>query len=93
MLMTGAFVFVQSKLGRAYDVAKLIGKINGVKWACAVTGVYDVIACLEMPDMNSLSNLVIKKIQPIEGIERTHTAVIVSGEAGSIGIRTDFADR
>jgi len=90
MLMVGAFVFVQSKLGRAYDVAKLIGNVDGVKWACAVTGVYDVIAYLEMPNMNSLSNLVITKIQPIEGIERTHTAVIVSSEGGSIAIPTDF---
>jgi len=90
MLMVGAFVFVQSKLGKAYDVAKLIGNFKGVKWACAVTGVYDVIACLEMPNMNSLSNLVISKIQPIEGIERTHTAVIVSSEGGDIAIPTGF---
>ncbi len=88
--MVGAFVLVQSKLGRAYDVAKSIGEINGVKWACAVTGVYDVIAYLEMSGMKSLSNLVIRKIQPIEGIERTHTAVIVSGEGGDIVIPTNF---
>jgi len=44
--MVGAFVFIQSKLGRAYDVARSVGRINGVKWACAITGVYDVIAYL-----------------------------------------------
>lgn len=81
-----AFVFVQSKLGKAFDVVKSIGKVNGVRWAYAVTGVYDVIACVEISDMRSLSDLVIKEIQPIEGIERTHTAVIVTERSEDISM-------
>ncbi len=90
MPMVGAFVFIQSKLGRAYDVARSVEKINGVKWTCAITGVYDVIAYLELRDMNALSTLVIKKIQRVEGIERTHTGAIVFGEAGDITTPSDF---
>lgn len=43
----------------------------------AVTGVYDVIAYLELSDMTSLSELVIKKIQSVKGVERTHTAIVL----------------
>ena len=75
----GAFVLVQSKPGKAFDVAKSIRKLKWVKWACAVTGAYDVIACVETPGMDSLSDLVMNQIQQIEGIQRTQTATIMAG--------------
>jgi len=72
-----AFVLVQAQLGRSRSVARAIEKVRGVKMVFAVTGVYDVIAYLEMRDMTSLSELVIKKIQSVKGVERTHTAIVV----------------
>ena len=72
-----AFVLVQAQLGKARSVAKAISKVRGVKMVHAVTGVYDVIAYLELKDMESLSELVIRKIQSVKGVERTHTAIVV----------------
>ena len=72
-----AFVLVQARLGRARSVAKAVAKVRGVKMVHAVTGVYDVIAYLELSDMRSLSELVIRKIQSVNGVERTHTAIVV----------------
>jgi len=72
-----AFVLIQTQLGRARVVAKAISKVRGVEMAHAVTGVYDVIAYLQLPDMNTVSELVIKKIQSVKGVERTHTAIVV----------------
>jgi len=72
-----AFVLVQAQLGRSRSVAKTIQKVRGVKMVYAVTGVYDVIAYLEMKDMTTLSELVIKRIQSVKGVERTHTAIVV----------------
>jgi DNA-binding Lrp family transcriptional regulator len=43
----------------------------------SVTGLYDVIAYLELSDMTSLSELVMKRIQSVKGVERTHTAIVV----------------
>ncbi len=43
----------------------------------SVTGLYDVIVYLEFPDMDSLSELVVKKVQSLKGVERTHTAIVV----------------
>ena len=75
----GAFVLIQSKPGKAFDVARSIRKLKWVKWACAVTGVYDVIVCVETPGMDSLSDIVLNRIQQIEGVQRTHTAMIMAG--------------
>jgi DNA-binding Lrp family transcriptional regulator len=72
-----AFVLVQAQLGRSRAVAKTIERVKGVKMVFAVTGVYDVIAYIEMRDMTTLSELVIKKIQSVKGVERTHTAIVV----------------
>ena len=76
-MVVKAFVLVQAQLGRARSVARAIERVKGVKMVFAVTGVYDVIAYLEMRDMTSLSELVIKKIQSVKGVERTHTAIVV----------------
>ncbi len=72
-----AYVLVQAQLGRSRSVAKAIAKVRGVKMVHAVTGVYDVIAYLEIKDMTTLSALVMKKVQSIKGVERTHTAIVV----------------
>jgi len=76
-MVVKAFVLVQAQLGRSRSVAKAIERVKGVKMVFAVTGVYDVIAYLEMRDMTTLSELVIKKIQSVKGVERTHTAIVV----------------
>ena len=76
-MVVKAYVLVQAQLGRARYVSKAIAKVRGVKMVHAVTGIYDVIAYLEMRDMTTLSELVIKSIQSVKGVERTHTAIVV----------------
>ncbi len=76
-MVVRAFVLVQAQLGRSRAVAKAIAKVRGVKMVHAVTGVYDVIAYLEIADMTTLSALVMKKVQSVKGVERTHTAIVV----------------
>lgn len=76
-MVVKAFILVQAQLGKARSVAKAITKVRGVKMVHAVTGLYDVIAYLELSNMDTLSELVIKKIQTAKGVERTHTAIVV----------------
>jgi len=72
-----AYVLVQAQLGRARAVAKSISNVRGVKMVHAVTGLYDVIAYLELSNMAALSEVVVKRIQSVKGVERTHTAIVV----------------
>jgi len=72
-----AYVLIQAQLGKARTVAKAVTNVRGVKMVHAVTGLYDVIAYLELSNMTALSEVVVKKIQSVKGVERTHTAIVV----------------
>ena len=72
-----AYVLIQTELGKGHAVSKAIAKVPGVKRVHAVTGVYDVIAYLELPNMTSLSDVMIRKIQSVKNVERTHTAIAI----------------
>ena len=72
-----AYVLIQAQLGKARAVARSIGNVHGVKMVHAVTGLYDVIAYLELANMAALSEVVVKRIQSVQGVERTHTAIVV----------------
>jgi DNA-binding Lrp family transcriptional regulator len=77
VVVVKAYILIQAQLGKSGSVARAIANVRGVKMVHSVTGVYDVIAYLELPDMDSLSQLVTRKIQSVKGVERTHTAVVV----------------
>ena len=72
-----AFIFLECTVGKAKEVAKKVAKIGGVKVSHAVTGVYDVIALIEAPDVNALGTAVVSKIQAVPGVLRTSTNVVV----------------
>ena len=59
--MVEAYILVQTEVGKAADVASLIGKISGVTQAEDVTGPYDVIARVEAQTVDELGKLVIAK--------------------------------
>jgi len=72
-----AYILIQAELGMSSSVAASLSKIDCVKIAHSVTGVYDVIAYVEVSDLAKLSSLVLKEIQTIKGVQRTHTAIAV----------------
>lgn len=76
-MVVKAYVLVQAQLGKSRSVARAVANVRGVKMVHAVTGVYDVIAYLELSNMTALSEIVVKKIQSVKGVERTHTAIVV----------------
>ncbi len=74
--MIRAYVLIEILPGACGDVVKKIRGIEGVKSAEAATGPYDVIACVEVPNVKALGNLSFVKIQGIEGVKRTLTCVV-----------------
>lgn len=72
-----AYILVQTEVGKAADVARAIGAIDGVTLAEDVTGPYDVIVRAEGPTMDELGTLVVSKIQGVPGITRTLTCPVV----------------
>lgn len=72
-----AYILVQTVVSAA-QVAGEIRDIPGVESADDVSGPYDVIARASAPDMDKLGQLVVSRIQAVEGITRTLTCPIVT---------------
>lgn len=72
-----AYVLIQTAVNAAH-VAGEIASIDGVESAEDVSGPYDVIVRASAPDMDTLGQLVVSKIQTVEGITRTLTCPIVT---------------
>lgn len=75
--MVQAYILVQTEVGKAAEVARLIGAIEGVTLAEDVTGPYDVIVRAEASNVDDLGRLVVAQIQGVTGITRTLTCPIV----------------
>ena len=71
-----AYILIQTAVNSA-AVAGEIRSIEGVESADDVSGPYDVIVRATASDMDSLGQLVVARIQSVEGITRTLTCPVV----------------
>lgn len=72
-----AYVLIQTNVGRSTAVAKEISNIPGVVSAADATGPYDVIVKLEAVDMDALGQMIVTRLQLVDGVTRTLTCPIV----------------
>jgi DNA-binding Lrp family transcriptional regulator len=72
-----AYVLVQTEVGTAADVSEEIGALEGVLFAEALTGPYDVIARVQTENVDALGKLVVSHIHLVGGVTRTLTCPIV----------------
>ncbi len=72
----GAYVLIKIAPGKSRTLREEIAKIEGVRTAHSVTGMFDIIAYVEASDINNLTGTVRTKIQTLEGVLRTHTAIV-----------------
>ncbi len=70
-----AYVLVNAKMGKVRDVARKIAGLTGVRMANACWG--DVFVVAEVANAAELDQLVIDKIQALEGVERTETHIAI----------------
>ncbi len=68
---------VTQRLPQAWAVVLGPGDDAAVVSADDVTGPYDVIARAEAADVNQLGQMVVSKVQMIDGITRTLTCTVV----------------
>jgi DNA-binding Lrp family transcriptional regulator len=72
-----AYILIQTEVGKAAKVAKDILDLTGVQQAQAVTGPYDVIVRAEARNIDELGQLVVARVQAVDGITRTLTCPVV----------------
>ena len=75
-LKIGAYILIKIAPGKSRLIVEKISKVEGVKTAHPVTGMFDIIAFVEGGDINNLTGFVRSKIQTIDGVLRTHTAIV-----------------
>jgi len=73
-----AYVLIQTDVGKAADVARQVGAIEGIVLAEDVTGPYDVICRAEAANIDELGRMVVSNVQSIAGITRTITCPVVN---------------
>lgn len=77
-MTVGAYILIQTGVGRASDVAAQMRRLPGVSSVDAVAGPHDVIARAEADTIDALGRLVVSQMQPIDGVTRTLTSPIVA---------------
>lgn len=68
------YLLLECSSGMVWKVAKAILKIDGIKMAHVVTGIFDVIAFGQYSTIDELTDI-IQKVQGLEGVQKTQTAV------------------
>jgi DNA-binding Lrp family transcriptional regulator len=76
-MSVSAYILIQTEVGKAAQVATEVGAIEGVVSAEDVTGPYDVIARAAAETVDELGQMVVSRVQMIEGITRTLTCPVV----------------
>lgn len=75
--MVKAYILIQTEVGKAAAVAAEISSVPGVTSAEDVTGPYDVIVQASADTVDDLGQLVVARVQSVEGITRTLTCPVV----------------
>jgi DNA-binding Lrp family transcriptional regulator len=75
--MLSAYVLIETEVGKVAHVAQAITKLDGVQLAEDLAGPYDVIARVQAPGLDQLGQLVVSRIQALDGVRRTVTCTVL----------------
>ncbi len=75
-----AYILINTKIGKTTDVAKQLKEMPEVKRLDVIMGPYDIIAEVETESHDSLSHIVMNKLQDIDAIKHTMTCTVVKLE-------------
>ncbi len=80
-----AFILVETKAGKALEVAARLKKAPGVEAVYPVTGPYDIIVHAAAADITSLAATAVDSIGATPGVGRTLTCIVIGdpGEASA----------
>ena len=70
-----AYVLMNTELAKEDEVVKELMKIEGVKEAYALYGIYDVIAEVEAESMEKIREIVLTRIRRLENVRTTITLI------------------
>jgi DNA-binding Lrp family transcriptional regulator len=75
MAMTHAVVLIEAERGALSSLGGALADIEGVAEAYSVTGEWDFVAIVRVPDHEQLADVVTAAIGGLDGVTRTQTMV------------------
>jgi DNA-binding Lrp family transcriptional regulator len=78
--MALAFVLLNTETGTENEVLEELKKIEAVKEAYVVYGVYDVVAKVGADTMEKLKEIVTWKVRRVDKVRSTLTMIIIEGQ-------------
>ena len=73
--MVTAVVLVTTEKERVQEAAQAMLEIEGVTEAYSVTGPYDLVVMVRIPDFERLADIVPERIAQVPGVARTETMI------------------
>ncbi|HET9312513.1 MAG TPA: Lrp/AsnC ligand binding domain-containing protein [Nitrospira sp.] len=71
-----AYVLIHVQPGQTSRVVKALGEIKQIRTIDPCWGKPDIIAVVEVPDQDALTQLVLSRIHSIEGVSQTDTHLV-----------------
>jgi DNA-binding Lrp family transcriptional regulator len=69
-----AFILIEAEVGKTGEIVDAAQKVGGVKSADSVAGPYDIVAMVEVADLDALGSLV-RQVHSISGVCKTTTLI------------------
>lgn len=76
--MAGAYVLITTKSGSERVVAEALKKLQEVTELKILYGEYDIIAKVQVKDIEALNAFLLEKIRPVGNVERTSTLIVAA---------------
>jgi len=72
-----AFIMINSEIGSEGEVVTKLRKIEHIKEAYLVYGVYDIVAKVEAKTMEKLKEVIASKVRRLDKVRSTLTMIVV----------------
>ncbi len=79
-VMPMAFVLINTEIGSENEVLEDLKKIEAVKEAYMVYGVYDVVAKVSANTMDKLKEIVTWHVRRLDKVRSTLTMIVIEGQ-------------
>ncbi|MBI4096009.1 MAG: Lrp/AsnC ligand binding domain-containing protein [DPANN group archaeon] len=77
-MAVGAYVLITTKSGSEKIVIEALKKMQEIKEARVLYGEYDILAKVQVNDIQNLNTFLLEKVRPIGHVEKTSTLIVAA---------------
>ena len=77
LIMTKGIMVIKTKIGKWKKVIEELKLIHQIKQISTLTGIYDILVEIQVNEMDELNEIMLEKVDTIEGIISTNTFIVL----------------